>query len=224
MVPRLLSACVIGFVTISLGCGRSTDAGRAADGQDQATPEATSQAGNFREYSVPAGTVLNVRLETTVASNANREGDPVEAVLVDPVVIDDRDVIPVGAILKGVVSDAQPAGKVKGRAHLGLQFTRLVANVRGDRYEYPIAVHLERTAPATKGEDAKKIGAGTAGGAIIGALIGGGKGAAAGAAIGAGGGTAVVLATAGENVTFRHGSVWSLALDQHVVVKVPITH
>jgi hypothetical protein len=180
-------------------------------------------AARFREYTVPARTVLNVRLETTVASNTNREGDPVEALLIDPVVIDDRDVVPVGALVKGVVSEVAASGKVKGRAHLGLRFTSLVAHARGDEYDYAIAAHFARTAEPTKGDDAKKVGVGAAAGAIIGGVIGGGKGAAAGAAVGAGGGTAVVLATAGDEVKFDHGAVLSLALEGPVVVKVPIT-
>jgi outer membrane lipoprotein SlyB len=172
---------------------------------------------------VPAGTVLNVRLETTVASNVNREGDPVEALLMEPVVIDDREVLPVGALVKGVVSDVAASGKVKGRAHLGVSFTGLVAHARGNEYEYTIAAHFARTAPSSKGEDAKKVGVGAAGGAIIGGLIGGGKGAAAGAAVGAGGGTAVVLATAGTEVRLDHGTLLALTLERPVIVRVPIT-
>jgi hypothetical protein len=208
-MSRLLSVCVVGFATMSFACGKAADVDPAA--------RATS------EYTVPGGTLLNVRLETTVASNTNSEGDPVEAVLTEPVVIDDRDVVPAGATLKGVVADATPSGKVKGRAHLALRFTRLVTHNRDDQSEYLIAAYVARTAPATKSEDAKKIGVGTGAGAIIGGIIGGGKGAAAGAAIGAGGGTAVVLSTAGQNVKFQRGTTWSLPLERPVVVKVPIT-
>ena len=210
MVSRFLCVCALGGVTLSLSCAQPAD------------DRAPQPVANFAEYTVPRGTVINARLETTVASNVNREGDPVSAVLIDPVVVDDREIVPAGAILKGVVSDATPSGRVKGRAHLGLRFIRLVSRARGD--EYVIAAHFERIAPATKGEDAKKIGVGTAGGAIIGGLIGGGKGAAAGAAVGAGGGTAVVLATAGPDVKLDHGTVLALALDSPIVVRIPITH
>ena len=54
--------------------------------------------------------------------------------------------------------------------------------------------------PATKKDDAIKIGAPAAGGAIIGAIVGGGKGAAIGAAAGGGAGTAVVLSTRGKEI------------------------
>jgi len=177
----------------------------------------------FREYTVPAGTVLSVRLETTVASNTNREGDPVQATLTEAVVVDDRDVVPAGALVKGVVSEIAASGKVKGRAHLGLRFTSLVAHTRGEDDEYTIAAHFARTAESTKGEDAKKVGVGTAAGAIIGGVIGGGKGAAAGAAVGAGGGTAVVLSTAGDEVRLDHGTPLALRLEHPVIVKGPIT-
>jgi hypothetical protein len=205
---------------------RAVDRGAIVDIRviDPAAPRPTlPSVARFREYAVPGGTVLNVRLETTVASNTNREGDPVEALLIEPVVIDDREVLPVGALVKGVVSNAVPSGKVKGRAHLGLQFTGLVAHARGDEYEYTIAAQFARTAPSSKGDDAKKVGVGAAAGAIIGGVVGGGKGAAAGAAVGAGGGTAVVLATAGAEVRLDHGTALALRLERPVIVKVPIT-
>ena len=72
---------------------------------------------------------------------------------------------------------------------------------RGDDERYDIqTATVGRTAPATKKEDAIKIGAPAAGGAIIGAIVGGKKGAAIGTAAGGGAGTAVVLSTRGKEV------------------------
>jgi hypothetical protein len=205
-MSKFRSLFALGFVALAYSCARPPDADSG-----------------LREYTVPAGTVLNVRLETTVASNANRVGDPVQATLIEPVVVDDRDVVPVGALVKGVVSEVAASGKVKGRAHLGLRFTTIAAHTRGEEDEYAIAAHFARTAESTKGEDVKKVGVGTAAGAIIGGVIGGGKGAAAGAAVGAGGGTAVVLSTAGDEVRLDHGTPLSIRLEHLVIVKLPIT-
>ena len=85
---------------------------------------------------------------------------------------------------------------------------------------YPIAARLSRLAPATKRQDAAKIGVPAVGGAIIGALTGGKKGAAGGAAIGGGAGTAVVLSTRGREVGLARGSIVSLRLQKAVVIGV----
>jgi outer membrane lipoprotein SlyB len=111
-----------------------------------------------------------------------------------------------------------PSGKVKGRASLAIRFTSIVV----DGQSYTIAASYSQAAQATKGDDAKKIGIGAAGGAVVGAILGGGKGAAIGTAVGGGAGTAVVLSTSGDEVQWPAGSVIDVALAEPVDVKVPI--
>ena len=84
-----------------------------------------------------------------------------------------------------------------------------------------------RTAPmrwvaqATKGQDAVKVGIGAAAGAVIGAIAGGGKGAAVGSAIGAGGGSAVVLATKGEEIRLGSATRLRVELTEPMSVMAP---
>lgn len=172
----------------------------------------------FREFTVPEGEKLQVRLETAVASNLSQVEDPVEATLAEPVVVEDTEVLPIGSTVSGTVSEAQPSGKVKGRASLAVRFDRIAAG--GERYS--IIGVASREAPGTKGKDAEKIGLGAAGGAVVGALLGGKKGAAVGTAVGGGAGTAVVLTTAGDEVRWPVGTVQSIPLDKAVDVRVPI--
>ena len=172
----------------------------------------------FREVTVPANTRLEVRLESTVSSETSRVEDPVTATLVSPVVIGDHDALPDGSEVRGDVVSVQPAGKVSGRASIEMRFRELTARGR----EYPIAAEIDRVAPATKGEDAKKIGIPAAAGAVLGAIVGGGTGAAIGTAIGAGGGTAVVLSTPGKPVTLERGHMMTLVLRKSVEVRVPV--
>ena len=68
----------------------------------------------------------------------------------------------------------------------------------------------------------KKIAIPAVGGAIVGAIIGGNKGAAIGAAAGGGAGTAVVLTSAGPEVTLAEGTVLSLSAGRLLVVRVPL--
>ncbi len=175
----------------------------------------------FREVTLPAGTKLVARLESAVGSNTSRVEDPVEAVLSEAVVVDGIDVFPVGSVVKGEVAAAQPAGKVKGRASLALRFTSI--SVAGRDEPSPIMARIERLAASTTRQDAVKIGIPAAGGAIIGGLLGGKKGAAIGTAVGGGGGTAVVLSTAGDEVRMARGASLTLPIEQAVDVRVPIT-
>jgi hypothetical protein len=181
-------------------------------------PTALPAIAKFREYSVPAGSTLRLTMITTISSDANNEGDPIEAKLDSPIVVDDVEVLPAGSVVRGVISDATPAGKVKGVASLGLHFTSIAA--RDDRYQ--ISARWGAQAESTKGKDATKIGVGAGIGAAVGALIGGGKGAATGAAIGGGAGTAYVLTTAGKPVVVTSGTEISARLANGVDVRVPI--
>ena len=173
----------------------------------------------WREVTIPAGTMLPVVLDTGVGSDISRIEGPVNAHLARPIVIAGQTVLADGSRLSGVVTDATRSGRVKGRAHVAVRFTTLTP--RGDAERYRISTaSVGRTAPATKKKDAITIGAPAAGGAIVGALVGGKKGAAIGATAGGGGGTAVVLATRGKEVRMVRGSRITLRLTQPLTVRV----
>jgi len=182
------------------------------------TPAPLPAIAKFREFTVPEGTALAVRLDSAVGSDSSRVDDPIEATLTEAVVVNGTEVLPAGSIVRGEVAAVQSAGKVKGRASLALRFR----SVSGHGERYPIAARAAFVAPSTTGKDVAKIAVPAAGGAIIGGLIGGKKGAAIGTAIGGGGGAAVVLSTAGPQIRLPLGTVLSLPLDQAVDVRVPI--
>ncbi len=74
---------------------------------------------------LPAGTQLEIRLKTKVASNTSRAKDPVEAVLVRPVVTAEGFALPAGTAVRGAVAEAVPVQKPEDRAALKLEFTSL---------------------------------------------------------------------------------------------------
>ncbi len=172
----------------------------------------------FREYTVPAGTDLVVKLESSLASNTSRVEDAVEGTLAEPVVVDGTTIFPAGTRVRGEVTSAEPSGKVKGRASLGLRFGTIAL----DDQTYPFDARVSRVAAGTKREDAKKIGIPAGAGAIIGGIVGGGRGAAIGATIGGGAGTAVVLSTAGDEVELPGGTTLTLPLESAIDVRVPV--
>lgn len=179
--------------------------------------EALASVPEPRMITIPARTSLDVTLDTTVASSTSQIEDPVRATLASPLVVDGFTVAPSGSLLTGIVTQATPSGKVKGRAEIGFRFDNL--HVGAVTYDVNAPAHF--TANATKARDAGKIGIGAAAGALIGAIAGGGKGAAVGSAVGAGGGTAVVLATEGEEIELHAGGQIQVALAEPLTVAAP---
>ncbi len=78
-----------------------------------------------RRVTIPEGTALRVRLDTTVASNTSRVEDQVYGRLVNPIVINGRTVVPAGSRVVGTVVNADRSDRVKGRASLALRFNEL---------------------------------------------------------------------------------------------------
>jgi len=187
---------------------------------DEGKPVDLPPVAKFREYTVPEGTALSLRLATAINSGTARVEDRVEATLTEAVSVGGAEVLPTGSTLEGTVAAVEASGKVKGLASITLHFTSLAAAGRDDRYD--INATYSETAEATKGSDAKKIGIGAGAGAAIGGLLGGKGGAAKGAVIGGGAGTAVVLSTRGEEVERPAGARLTVMLKRSIDVRVPI--
>lgn len=169
-----------------------------------------------RTITIPDNTVMDVTLNTALASDSSRVEERVRGTVASPVVIDGTTVIPSGAALSGHVTHVDDSDKVKGRAELSFRFTRLTAgSVTYDIDTKP----LSYVAESTKKDDAVKIGVGTAAGAVIGAIAGGKKGAAIGSAVGAGAGTGVVLATEGKEIRLAEGRRLKVSLTNPLTVR-----
>ncbi len=187
---------------------RANDAARAA----------LTQRGE-REVTIPAGTQLRLRLDTSHASDTSRVEETVQAHLETPVMINGRAVLPTNSEAIGHVTVARPSAKVKGRAYLAVRFTEVRTD---DEDSYRMSTRTwGREAPGTKKKDAAKIAVPGAVGAIVGGAIDGRKGAAIGGIVGAGAGTGVVLATAGEEVRLPRGSTVLVRLSAPLTVRVP---
>ena len=180
---------------------------------------ARTTAAKWREVTIPAGTSLPVVLDTAVASDTSHAEEAVQAHLSRAVAVHGETVLPEGSRVSGVVTDATRSGKVKGRAHIAVRFDTLTPRGEDERYRIRTST-VSRLAPATKKEDAMKIGAPAAGGAIIGAIVGGKKGALVGTAIGGGAGTAVVLSTRGKEVQLPKGAAFTLRLSEPLTVRI----
>jgi hypothetical protein len=167
----------------------------------QATAPAPAQA----DAPVPAGTVLMVRLETTLATFSNRPGDPFRGSINQPVVVHGETLIPAGAIVEGRVTKVSEPRRISGRPTIGI-LPEAVIFPNGQRY-YLDATLTDTNIPGSdvndegqfKGSghdrrDSLETGGGVAGGMLIGGLVGGPPGILVGGLIGAGSGTGFWLA------------------------------
>jgi hypothetical protein len=172
----------------------------------------------YSEVVIPAGTVLSVELQSSVASDTSDVEDPVRGTLRRPVTINSVQALPAGTPLSGHVTESTRSARVKGRARIAFQFTQ--AEVP---HEGRMAIRTEsiaREAESTTKQDTAKIGGGAVGGAIIGGIIGGGSGAAKGAAVGGAAGTGLVLSTRGKEVRLGPGVAVGVKLIEPLTVRV----
>jgi hypothetical protein len=75
---------------------------------------------------IPQGSIVRARLVTPLSSATAKKGEPVEAVLTQPLMEGNRVVLPQGSRLKGAVRDAQPARRFKKNGQLRVAFLTLV--------------------------------------------------------------------------------------------------
>jgi len=195
----------------------SSSTASASNGPAQADPSSSAAQPAYVDVTVPAGTVLSLRLDTPVGSDTSRVEQTVRATLTRAVIIDGQSAVPQGASVSGTVARAVRSGRVKGRAQIALRFSTLEVGTE----QYDIQASLaQATAAGTKKKDAAKIGIPAAVGALVGAAAGGGKGAAIGAGVGGGAGTAYVLSTRGEEVRLGRGARLSVKLTMPLHIHV----
>ncbi|MFN7996514.1 MAG: LssY C-terminal domain-containing protein [Bryobacteraceae bacterium] len=82
-------------------------------------------AGHLLALEVPVGTELQVRLKTKIASNSSKPNDPVETVVIAPVMVDGVFAIPAGATVHGKVTQAKASTDPTVRAVLALDFSQI---------------------------------------------------------------------------------------------------
>jgi hypothetical protein len=154
-------------------------------------------AGAQTNLSLPAGTPMKVRLENTLSTFSNKEGDAFTGKVTDAVTLDGKTVIPAGATVQGRVTKVNEPRRIAGKPTIGL-FPETVVLPGGERYMLNAAVvdtNLRNgTDVNTEGQfkgdghdvkDVTEFGFGTGGGMLVGGLAGGPAGLLIGGAVGA---------------------------------------
>jgi hypothetical protein len=159
---------------------------------------------------IPAGTEVDVRLQTALTSDTAQVEDRVEATTMIDLYSGNQLLVPAGSQLTGWVTSVDRASRTDRKGSLTVEFNRL--RISGRTYDTRAYVTQALESEGIKGE-AGRIGAGSAVGAIIGGILGGVKGAVAGILIGGGG---VIAATEGKDVHLPEGTVLRVRFDSSV--------
>ena len=213
-----LHSLSVSVLALSLAaCANTPQSTQASDNKDEKPGILSSLLKSAKPIAVPAGTEIAIVLDQSISSEQVTSGDPFDASIAAPVVVDGKTVIPKGAHVQGIIVEARASGRLKGVARLRLALNSV--EVAGKSYD------LQTTSLTRSGQNHDKrnwtlIGGGTGAGAAIGALAGGGKGAAIGAAVGAGAGTATAAATGKKDIVLPAESQLNFKLSQPVSIEV----
>jgi len=150
---------------------------------DQAPPPAS--ATKFAK--IPAGSLLHIRLTTTLTSKTNKTGDPFTGEVTKPITADGKEIIPAGSLVDGHVAFVKAPGRIKGKAEMRVVLDHVVTP---DDVKYSLNAALDdgQAGPCAKtgtDEEGTIKGCGKSKkDAAKNAALGGAMGAGAGASVG----------------------------------------
>jgi len=175
-----------------------------------------NQAALPQTLTLPAGTVVRVRVDEWLSTDRNLTGDSFSAVLDQPIVVGGWVVARRGQAQTGRVSLVKKGGHGGGASQLGVDLPELTLV---DGQQLPLQTQLFQTSDGTShGRDAAVIGTTTGVGAVIGAIAGRGAGAAIGAGVGATAGIIGVMSTPGKPTVISPETVLSFRLQAPVTI------
>lgn len=185
------------------------------------------------EVDLPEGTRVVFTLDQGLSTKYSHQGDKFSGVVSRPVgAVNNQVIIPKGSLVRGTVSQVKRAGRIKGRARLGLLFEEIELP-DGRRLSLSASLAwLDTTGEETvteegqvKGEgsvkrDLMEAGIGSGMGSWIGAIASGAKGLAIGAGAGAAAAGAIALLRRGEDIEIPAGTTMGISLNRPLAVRM----
>lgn len=206
--------------TSAEGAGATT----VADPDASIVMSVEEHAGEVRE-----GTLLRARMRQGLSTATTVPGSSFTAELTEPVMKDGRVILPVGALIRGRVTQVHGGRRISGAAMLHLE-AKSVTLPDGTHYLIHAQLidtdQMSNTKVDREGTLIRKdhpretlaaVGLATGGAAAAGAVIGGGVGAAVGAGIGAGAG-AIVWLKQDRQAVLPHDSMLVFSLTEAMPV------
>ena len=186
------------WAAISIGCSSKS----AEEGSDSSAPSNKSAMFGPKEVTLLPGTAVTVRLSSAVGSKLSAKGGHFSAIVVRPMEVNGKVVVPAGAEALGRIVEAVPQGRLKGAAELRLVLETVTLNkdsydVKTGSFDCYLKGKGKRTATLISG--------GAGGGALIG---------------GAGAGTAGSAYTGEDEIVLPTESTLSFTLTEPVTIKL----
>lgn len=172
-----------------------------------------------RDITIPAGTVVPVRITETLDSKTAQTNDAFHGALAGDLGTQGVIALRRGAPIVGRIIEAREAAHFKGQSLLSLELTEIQRG--GQKIALTTDAYTKQGAARGK-NTAVKAGGGAAFGAIIGAIAGGGKGAAIGGLAGAAAGTGVNAVTHGEQTVIQTETLINFQLQSPITIRVTI--
>jgi hypothetical protein len=182
-----------------------------------------------RYYTVPADTVLRVRMDQQLTSKTARVGDRFTTTVTEPVYADAGvEIMPVGSKVMGRVTSVQKAGRREpGQINVSFYQVELPGGARHTINGSLTTLQADNVNADNEGgvsgrndrkRDAVFIGGGAATGAIIGAIAGGGKGAGIGAILGGALGTGARVYEKEDEAEVKSGTEFGVILNRAITL------
>jgi hypothetical protein len=197
----------------------------AQNSQDQADDQ-----NGLDQITIPEGTEFKLQLHTSINTKTSKAGDRVITTLLDPVTVEDTEVLPKGVRIDGHLGEVKAAGRRGKGGYLSIIFDN-VTMPNGEKLA--ILGSLTEVFSSESGSDPNvgpegdlKAGganrkkqmamfvAPAAAGAAAGGLAGG-------IAAGAAGAVAALIIPKGKEAALKAGSLIGMRLDQDVTVTLP---
>ena len=171
-----------------------------APAQAAAPAPVTSQPA--QAVTVPAGTILHVRMQDSLDTKRHGNGHRFTAIMEADIVVNGVVAIPRGATVYGQVTNAKQAGRLVGKSGATLTFTGVMINNQIK------PIHSGQIQAANEKGSGGQTVRRTATGAAIGGLVDGSDGAKTGAAIGLG----LSMLTRGNSLQVPSGTLLDVSL------------
>jgi hypothetical protein len=223
----VLFALILGTVVPSFAATQRRRVRRRAPASRRTT-RTTPTTPPLRYFTVPADTIIRVRMDTELNSRTARIGDRFSATVTEPVYGGGSgvDVIPTGSKVWGRVTSVRRAGRRTpgniavsfNQVELPSRATHAINGSLSSLQADDVNADNEGTVTGRKNtkRDAVFIGGGAATGAIIGAIAGGGKGAAIGTILGGALGTGARVYEKEQEAEVKSGTAFGVILNRAV--------
>ena len=164
------------------------------------------------------GDRIAVRLSDSVNTGKNRTGDPFQAAVDHNIEVNGLVVIPLGAVIQGVLKNVVSSGRLRRRSEVTFEIVSV--EIAGKRQ----TIEMEPETRLGRGHgshDGKFIGGGALFGMVVGALAGGGKGAALGTMTGAAAGTGGAAVTGKSELYIPSETIMIFRLKSKFMPELP---